>query len=126
MSSVNEEVVSVYFVASPLQYLAARQIAKTHDRTARQLLFWYQPGVSAVANQQDWDVAEYLPWPRHQPLPGLFGRHRRLLANVRRVAALVGHADLLYLHSAVFDTEAINAAKRMSALARPHFARWHY
>ncbi len=100
--------VCVYFVASPLQLLAARQIAQTIESGARQVLVWYQPGVGQQVRADEWDASSYLPWPRRHPLPGWMGRHRRLLANIDLVAALVGPCDTLLLHSAVFDTEAIN------------------
>lgn len=99
---------AVYFVASPLQYLAARQIATSHEAGARQVLMWYQPGVASIVRAADWDAACYLPWPRFKPMPGWFGRHRRLRDNIRLVAQHVGPCDELVLHSAVFDTEAIN------------------
>lgn len=100
--------VAVYFVASPLQYLAARQIAEHFEQGARQVLIWYQPGVRQAVKEGEWDACAYMPWPRHQPLPGPMGRHRRLRANIRMVADLIGQCDELVLHSAVFDTEAIN------------------
>ncbi|WKB54324.1 polysialyltransferase family glycosyltransferase [Eleftheria terrae] len=101
--------VAVYFVASPLQYLAARQIAQRFEAQAqRQVLVWYKPGLAPLVRAEDWDAAAYMPWPRWEPLPGPFGAHRRLCANLREVAALVGRCDTLHLHSAVFDTEAIN------------------
>ena len=100
--------VAVYFVASPLQYLAARRIAENYEAGARQVLVWYKPGVTPIVREADWDAAGYMPWPRWEPLPGPFGRHRRLRDNIRRVAALVGPCDSLHIHSAVFDTEAIN------------------
>lgn len=100
--------VAVYFVASPLQYLAARQIAARHEAGARQVLVWYQPGVGPIVRGDDWDAALYLPWPRFKPMPGAFGRHRRLRDNIRLVAEQVGRCERLILHSAVFDTEAIN------------------
>ena len=100
--------VAVYFVASPLQYLAARRIAENFEAGARQVLVWYKPGVTPIVRETDWDAAGYMPWPRWEPLPGPFGRHRRLRDNIRRVAALVGPCDSLHIHSAVFDTEAIN------------------
>ena len=100
--------VAVYFVASPLQYLAARRIAENFEAGARQVLVWYKPGVTPIVREADWDAAGYMPWPRWEPLPGPFGRHRRLRDNIRRVAALVGPCDSLHIHSAVFDTEAIN------------------
>lgn len=100
--------VCVYFVASPLQLLAAKQIAQTFEAGARQVLIWYQPGVEPQVSADEWDASSYLPWPRRDPLPGWMGRHRRLLANIDLVAALVGPCDTLLLHSAVFDTEVIN------------------
>lgn len=106
MSKTNR--VSLYFVASPLQYLAARRIAEEFEGGARQVLVWYQSGVTPVVKMEQWDAAAYMPWPRHNPLPGTFGRHRRLRENIRLVADLVGKCEELHIHSAVFDTEAIN------------------
>lgn len=100
--------VNVYFVASPLQLLAAQQIAQHHEAGARQVLVWYQRSLGPQVRAGDWDASGYLPWPRRHPLPGWFGHHRRLLANIDLVAALIGRCDTLHLHSAVFDTEAIN------------------
>jgi hypothetical protein len=100
--------VAVYFVASPLQYLAARRIASDIERDAKQVLVWYKPGMKAVVDPSEWDACTYMPWPRWEPLPGWAGRHRRLRANIDLVAGLVGRCDTLLLHSAVFDTEAIN------------------
>jgi hypothetical protein len=100
--------VAVYFVASPLQYLAAKRIAEHFEAGARQVLVWYKPGLKPVVDPNEWDACTYMSWPRWEPLPGPFGRHRRLRANIRMVAGLVGQCDRLVLHSAVFDTEAIN------------------
>lgn len=100
--------VAVYFVASPLQYLAARRIAQTFEPDARQLLVWYKPGLKSIVDPSEWDACVYMPWPRLEPLPGLFGTHRRLRENIRLVGDLVGTCETLVLHSAVFDTEAIN------------------
>jgi len=100
--------VAVYFVASPLQYLAAQRIARDIEPGARQVLVWYKPGLKPVVDASEWDACTYMPWPRWDPLPGWFGRHRRLRANIDLVADLVGRCDILLLHSAVFDTEAIN------------------
>lgn len=100
--------VAVYFVASPLQYLAAKRIAESFESGARQVLVWYKPGLQSVIVPQEWDACSYMPWPRWDPLPGWFGRHRRLRENIRLVAKLVGQCDCLVMHSAVYDTEAIN------------------
>ncbi len=100
--------VAVYFVASPLQYLAARRIAGAFERGARQVLVWYKPGLESVVDSGEWDACSYLAWPRLEPLPGAFGRHRRLRQNIRLVAGLAGPCENLILHSAVYDTEAIN------------------
>lgn len=100
--------VALYFVASPLQYLAARRIAEKFEAGARQVLVWYKRGVTPIVREADWDAASYMPWPRWEPLPGPFGRLARQRANIRLVAELVGRCDELIIHSAVFDTEAIN------------------
>jgi len=100
--------VCLYFVASPLQYLAARRIAESVDSDARQVLVWYQPGVTPIVRAQDWDASLYMPWPRKNPLPGRFGVAKRLVENLHLVADLAGQCDTLLIHSAVFDTEAIN------------------
>lgn len=100
--------VNIYFVASPLQYLAARVIAKQIEPDGRQVLIWYKSGVMPVVVRHDWDAASYMPWPRLEPLPGFAGRHRRLIENVEMISGLVGRCDTLNIHSAVFDTEAIN------------------
>jgi hypothetical protein len=100
--------VNLYFVASPLQYLAARAIARQVDPGNRQVLVWYKRGVAPVVVAEEWDAAWYMPWPRFYPLPGRFGVQRRLLENIARVSELVGRCDTLLIHSAVFDTEAIN------------------
>lgn len=100
--------VALYLVASPLQYLAARRIAETCEHESRQVLVWYKPGVTPIIQRAEWDACAYMPWPRWEPLPGLFGRLRRQLANIKLVADLVGRCNSLHIHSAVFDTEAIN------------------
>lgn len=98
----------MYFVASPLQLLAARQIAATHEAGSRQVLVWYKRGLAKLVRPADWDACHDLAWPRWEPLPGPFGALRRLRRNLREVAAVVGPCDTVVLHSAVFDTEAIN------------------
>lgn len=103
-----ERRVALYLVASPLQYLAARRIAERFEAGARQVLAWYKRGVAPIVRAEHWDASAYLAWPRFEPLPGPFGRHQRLRANIREIAALVGPCDTLHIHSAVFDTEAIN------------------
>lgn len=100
--------VALYFVASPLQYLAARRIAQAFEPGARQVLVWYKPGMKSAVDPAEWDACTYMPWPRWEPLPGAFGRHRRLRANIGLVSGLVGQCERLIVHSAVFDTEAIN------------------
>lgn len=100
--------VALYFVASPLQYLAARRIAERFEAGARQVLVWYKRGVTPIIRESEWDAASYMPWPRWDPLPGPCGRLARQRANIRLVADLVGRCDELVIHSAVFDSEAIN------------------
>lgn len=98
----------MFFVASPLHYLAARAVACQHETTSRCLLVAYRPGVLAFVDASKWDQVVYAPWPRFDPLPGWFGRHRRLQANIDAVATAVGQCTDLVIHSPVFDTEAVN------------------
>lgn len=100
--------VALYCVATPLHYLAARRVAQDFEAGSRQVLLWYRPNVERVVQAADWDDSAYLPWPRFEPLPGPFGRHRRLRDNVRRAARLIGPCEVLHLHAPVFDNEAVN------------------
>jgi hypothetical protein len=99
---------AVYFVASPLQYLAAKRIAARFEEGSHQVLIWYKRAVGPVVRHDEWDACAYMPWPRFEPLSGWFGVQRRLLDNLRLVAALIGECETLHIHSAVYDTEAIN------------------
>lgn len=100
--------INLYFVASPLQYLAARVIAEQIESGNKQILIWYKPGVQSIVVKEDWDAVAYMPWPRWEPLPGMFGRHRRLVQNIENISNLVGKCETVQIHSAVFDTEAVN------------------
>lgn len=104
----NSQRVALYFIASPLQYLAARRIADEFETGARQILVYYKHGVAPLVRADEWDAATYMPWPRFEPLPGPFGRLRRLKQNLHDIAALIGQTEVIHVHSAVFDTEAIN------------------
>ena len=99
---------SLFFVASPLHYLAARCVARHFETDSRCILVCYRDRVSKLVQPGEWEQVIYAPWPRFDPLPGRFGSHRRLLDNLHRVAAAVGPVDELRLHSPVFDTEAVN------------------
>lgn len=99
---------AVYFVASPLHYLAARRVALDHEAGARQVLVCYRPALASMVRHEEWDAVVLMPWPRFDPLPGPFGRLRRTLDNLHAVAAAVGPVGELHLHSPVYDTEAIN------------------
>lgn len=103
-----QEKVALYFVASPLQYLAAQRIADSFETDAYQVLVWYKPGVTPIVQATDWDACAYMPWPRWEPLPGPFGRLRRQKSNIEQIAGLIGRCKSLHIHSAVFDSEAIN------------------
>lgn len=99
---------SIYFVASPLHYLAALQIKKQYDNCDRKILVFYRSNIKKIIQADGWDNIVYAPWPRFEPLPGFFGKHFRLLDNIKKVAKIIGHTDEINLHSPVFDTEAIN------------------
>lgn len=112
---------AVFFVASPLHYLAARRVALDHERDSRHVLVCYNRVIEPLIREADWHAVVGIPWPRFEPLPGPFGRHRRILQNLRRVAEAIGRAETLVLHSPVFDTEAVNyflrALPRMTGAA---------
>ena len=72
VAALRRERVAVYFVASPLQYLAAREIAARHEAGARQVLVWYQPGLHGIVRTAAWDIvawnrAEEMPKPEEAP-----------------------------------------------------------
>jgi len=50
---VSTRTVALYFVASPLQYLAARQIAQRHETGARQVLVWYKQGLKSIVQAHE-------------------------------------------------------------------------
>ena len=56
--------IALYFVASPLQYLAARRIAERCEAGARQVLVWYKRGVAPIVCKEHWDASTYMAWPR--------------------------------------------------------------
>lgn len=99
---------SIYFVASPLQLLAAKRIASHWDTGHRTVLVWYKDPIEGLVDPCDWDAVFFMPWPRFHPKPGLFGRQKRLLENLQEVAKRCGECQSVIIHSAVFDTEAIN------------------
>jgi hypothetical protein len=99
--------VAVYFVASPLQYLAARRIAEAHEAGARQVLVWYKPGVTPIVREADWDAAGTCPGRAGSPCRGPSGACAGSVPTSAWWPAWSAAATL-HIHSAVFDTEAIN------------------
>lgn len=102
------DVVSVYFVASPIHYLSARRVAQDYEAGTRRILVHYRDLSPAMISRGDWDEVLHIAWPRLDPLPGLFGRVRRLRENLERVALAVGPCHEIHIHSPVFEPEAIN------------------
>jgi Alpha-2,8-polysialyltransferase (POLYST) len=102
------DVVSVYFVASPIHYLSARRVAQDYEAGTRRILVHYRDLSPTMISREDWDEVLYIAWPRLEPLPGRFGRVRRLRENLERVAQAVGPCRELHIHSPVFEPETIN------------------
>lgn len=121
--------VAIFCVASPLHYLAACRVAERFEAGARRVLVAYKRDVVQFVDRAQWDAVVETPWPRLWPLPGPFGRHRRLLDNVRRVVRACeprARGGRVHLHAPVFDTEATNyllAAMKTQAGAREVRAR---
>jgi len=120
--------VNLYFTASPLQNLVAKTILETFEKGSHNILLPYKQ--TAVANpnnidSQEWDDYLFIPWPRFHPLPGPFGKLRRLQQNLASVSARIPtNCNEIIMHSAVFDTEATNYFISYLKRAHPH-ARFH-
>lgn len=108
MKNQRERKVAIFFIATPLHYLAAQKVALLFEEDSRCIAIPYTPSAQKYIDHSEWGGVVYAPWPRFSPMPGAFGRHRRLLANLRNVANEVGTCSTLTIHSPVFDTEAVN------------------
>lgn len=77
--------VCFYFASTPFHYLAAETIKASVYPHAKNHLFYTRKEVintiGSIHLQPEWQRVTYYPWPRLDPLPGRFGRHRRLLQN---------------------------------------------
>lgn len=104
----NEGTVAVFFVASPFHLLCAQQICQRLQADCRKVLVTYKRSVEGAVRPEFFDAWVRMPWPRFEPLPGLLGGHRRLVANLHEVSQAIGPAQEILLHSPVYDTEAIN------------------
>ena len=86
----------------------AQCIAENIERNRDLILVLYKKNLDNVVKKNVWKNQIYMPWPRHEPEPGLFGVHKRLTKNLTLIDGLVSEYQSLYLYSAVYDTEAIN------------------
>lgn len=102
--------VNLFLIYSPLHYLAAERIAATFEVGAQNCLYYLKPNSERIIERERWKVVEFLPWPRFFPFPGLFGRARRTLDNLNRLASVCSDATEIVLHTPVIDTEAVNYA----------------
>ena len=99
---------SIFFVSSPLQVLAAQCIAENIESNRDLILVFYKKNLDNVVKKNIWSKQIYMPWPRHEPEKGLFGVHKRLIKNLTLIESLIGECKSIYIYSAVYDTEAIN------------------
>ena len=100
--------ISIFFVSSSLQVLAAQCIAENFDNDRELILVLYKKNLDSIVKNNVWAKHFYMPWPRHDPDTGFFGVHRRLIKNLLLLDHIVDGCQSLYLYSAVYDTEAIN------------------
>lgn len=100
--------VSLFLIATPLHYLVSQKISKEFEKSSRKIAIPYTPAGLKISRPEEWDEVVYAPWPRFSPLPGILGRHRRLLDNIHKVSDAIGTCDRVSIHSPVFDTEAVN------------------
>lgn len=101
---------NLFLVYSPLHYLAAERVVDYFEACAKNCIYYLKPGIEPFVDEKRWDVVNYLPWPRFYPLPGLFGRCRRAVANLHLLAEACTEADEIVLHTPVIDSEAVNYA----------------
>jgi hypothetical protein len=98
----------LFIVASPLHYVCAGMVSRHFGAGSSAHLFYTRSFLEPLVVAERWDSAQFLPWPRFHPLPGPFGRLRRIRANLDLVAARCGGAEEIRLHAPVIDTEAVN------------------
>ncbi|MDH5426177.1 MAG: alpha-2,8-polysialyltransferase family protein [Gammaproteobacteria bacterium] len=98
----------MFFIASPLHLICARILATTVYRGETNRLFYLKPDIEKLINTSYWSSIDYLPWARHYPLAGLFGRFRRIIANANIVKARGRNAQQITLIMPVIDSEAYN------------------
>jgi hypothetical protein len=100
---------ALYFIASPLHYLAAKTVASSFEKGSRQILVYMKPDIlEPIIEDGFWDETVYMPWPRHDPLPGPLGRMRRIRENLHTIATLLPKEGSLSVHAHEYDNEAIN------------------
>ncbi len=101
-------IANIYVVSSPLHYLCARMAASAFGGGGENHLFFTREFLAPTISREGWDSVTFMPWPRHHPMPGPFGRIRRTRANLDLVAARCAGAGEIRLHAPVIDTEAVN------------------
>lgn len=102
--------VNLFFIFSPLHYLASERIVDYFEQDARNVLYYLKQQYGKIVNEVYWDTTRFLPWPRFYPLPGLFGASRRILDNLAIIGRDCAGASSVTLHTTVIDTEAVNYA----------------
>ena len=103
-----EGTVNLFMVYSPLHCLCAEQIVEHFEPGATNIVFYLKREFGPLLRESLWDATQYLPWPRFEPVPGMFGRLRRTRSNLDVVAGFCKGAKRIVLHTTVIDTEAIN------------------
>jgi len=91
-----------------MHLICAEAIASSLKSPSTYRLFYLKPDLESILDHDKWDSIDYLPWPRHFPLPGILGRHRRLVDNVNIVKNRCSNATDISLYLPVIDSEAYN------------------
>jgi len=99
---------ALFFIASPLHLICAEAIVSTLRTETTCRLFYLKPDLESIIKHKNWSSVDYLPWPRHFPLPGLFGRYRRIIENAKTVENKCKEATDISLYMPVIDSEAYN------------------
>jgi hypothetical protein len=112
---------ALYFVSTPFHYLSAGALKVSGQLEAdfHHLLYTRKEvahHVDSTPILEMWDAVNYLPWPRLDPLPGLLGRHRRLLDNLELILKWCDGYDEVIILADQIVSEPVNFS--IGAIAR--------
>ena len=98
----------LFFISSPLHLIGAQVLVATTLKGQCCRLFFLKKELKEMIDAEGWESIDFLPWPRHFPVKGVFGRYRRTIRNAELVTSRATEANLITLYMPVIDSEAYN------------------